>query len=102
QPLPAVSQATMGVLAFRPKAEVVTGLFGDDFVLLSEICYISVGMVIHCDERKAQGQFRAEDLIVDHRDSKHPKPYVEGKDFKRWRVHDVHYLEWGTKRAPKM
>jgi hypothetical protein len=102
QPLPTAQQKTIGVLAFRPKAEVVTGLSGDGFVPLSEICYISVGMVIHCDERKAQGLFRAEDLIVDHRDSTHPKPYVEGKDFDRWRIHGFRYLEWGTKRAPKM
>jgi methylase of polypeptide subunit release factors len=102
QPLPTAPQKTIGVLAFRPKAEVVTGLSGDGFVPLSEICYISVGMVIHCDERKAQGLFRAEDLVVDHRDSTHPKPYVEGKDFDRWRIHGFRYLEWGTKRAPKM
>jgi methylase of polypeptide subunit release factors len=102
QPLTTAPQRTLGVLAFRPKAEVVTGLSGDGFVPLSEICYISVGMVIHCDERKAQGLFRAEDLVVDHRDKTHPKPYVEGKDFDRWRVHGFRYLEWGTKRAPKM
>ena len=101
QPLPTASQVAMGLLAFRPKGEAVAG-GSDRFVPLGEICYISKGMVIHCDERQSQGLFRKEDLLSDKRDAQHPKPYVEGKGLDRWRARAVQFLEWGTKRAPAM
>jgi len=69
---------------------------------LDMVCYISVGMVIHADEKKAQGLFKAEDLVSDIKDKQHPKPYVEGKDIIRWGIQRVRYLEYGTKRAPGM
>jgi len=72
------------------------------YVDLSGICYISVGMVIHCDERKKQGLFKAEDLISETPDKTHPKPYFEGKDIIRWGIRRVRYLEYGTRRAPEM
>jgi len=46
---------------------------------LDSICYISVGMVAHADEKVAQGAFELDDLVSDTRDAKHPKPFVEGK-----------------------
>jgi len=69
---------------------------------LETICYISVGMVVHADEKVAQGEFEMEDLVSAGRDSKHPKPFVEGKHLKRWLAAERKWLEWGTRRAPAL
>ena len=53
-------------------------------VTLAEICYISVGMVVHVDEKKAPGAFEMRDLVSDIRDRRHPKPFVEGKHLSKW------------------
>lgn len=72
------------------------------FERLDSICYISVGMVIHADEKKAQGLFKADDLVSEYRDKIHPKPYVEGKDVMRWGIQKIRYLEYSTDRAPSL
>ncbi len=100
--LPTMAQGEFGLPLFRPDGAEQTTRSQQDFVTLSEICFVSVGMVIHCDEKKAQGLFKAEDLVSDKQDKKHPKPYIEGKDIVRWGVRRIRYLEYGTKRAPSM
>ena len=99
--LPTARQAEYGAMLFKaneaPAGQKVVGS-----VELGRVCYVSVGMVIHCDEKKAQGLFKAEDLVSEIQDKKHPKSYVEGKDIVRWGVQRVRYLEYGTKRAPAM
>jgi hypothetical protein len=77
-------------------------VMGEGYFTLDMICYISVGMVIHADERKKQGLFKAEDLVSDIRDEQHPKPYIEGKDITKWAFKKIRFLEYGTKRAPSM
>ena len=67
---------------------------------LDEICYISVGMVVHADEKKAKGAFELRDLVSDTKDKLHPKPFVEGKHLARWLPAINKWLEWGTERAP--
>ena len=69
---------------------------------LDEICYISVGMVVHADEKKARGAFELRDLVSDIRDEHHPKPFVEGKHLARWLPATNKWLEWGTERAPSL
>jgi adenine-specific DNA-methyltransferase len=73
---------------------------------LSTICYISVGMVVHADEKADdgayQGTFELDDLVSDTPDSKHPVPFVEGKHLDRWMPTTSKWLEWGTKRAPSL
>ncbi len=69
---------------------------------IEEICYISVGMVIHADEKMAPGAFLTEDLLSDRKDDRHPKRFVEGKDLHKWILPTHKYLEWGTKRAPAL
>ena len=69
---------------------------------LYEICYISVGMVVHADEKKARGAFELRDLVSDIRDEHHPKPFVEGKHLARWLPATNKWLEWGTERAPSL
>ena len=71
-------------------------------VTLDEICYISVGMVVHADEKKAQGAFELRDLVSDTRDELHPKSFVEGKHLARWIPATNKWLEWGTERAPSL
>ena len=69
---------------------------------LSDICYISVGMVVHANEKKARGQFELRDLVSDCQDDAHPQPFVEGKHLSRWRPSTNKWLEWGTDRAPSL
>ena len=40
------------------------------------------------------------DLVADHKDGLHPKPFVEGKHLARWLPATHKWLEWGTHRAP--
>jgi len=69
---------------------------------LESICYISVGMVAHADEKVAKGAFELEDLVSNKKDSMHPKPFVEGKYLERWLPAEQKWLEWGTPRAPTL
>ena len=71
-------------------------------VLLDKICYITKGMVVHADEKVAQGAFELKDLISDKKDKKHPKPFTEGKHLNRWLPSHNIWLEWGTNRAPAL
>ena len=71
-------------------------------VTLDGICYISVGMVVHADEKRAQGAFELRDLVSDTEDELHPKPFVEGKHLARWLPATNKWLEWGTKRSPDL
>ena len=71
-------------------------------VPLDEICYISVGMVVHAHEGKAQGEFELRDLVSETKDKLHPKPFVEGKHLARWLPATNKWLEWETERAPAL
>lgn len=84
------------------RQEKVDGVEVTSGVPLGNICYVSVGMVVHADEKRAQGLFKAEDLVSDTPDADHPKPYVEGKDIGRWDVRRIHFLEYGTPRSPEL
>lgn len=69
---------------------------------LESICYVSVGMVVHADEKIAKGAFELEDLVAEAKDAMHPKPFVEGKFLSRWVPLRWRWLEWGTSRAPRL
>ena len=71
-------------------------------ITLDEIFYISVGMVVHGDEKKAKGAFGLKDVVSDVKDEHHPKPFVEGKYLARWLPVTNKWLEWGTERAPAL
>ena len=71
-------------------------------VTLDEICYITKGMVVHADEKRAQGAFELRDLVSDTKGELHPKPFVEGKHLARWLPATNKWLEWGTKRSPDL
>ena len=59
-------------------------------------------MVVHANERIAQGAFEMNDLVSEVKDETHPKPFVEGKHLDRWLPATNKWLEWGTERAPAM
>ncbi len=93
------AQAEMGAPLFRPNAHD-TQECGVGFVPLGRICYISKGMVLHSEDPTGKEQFTKDDLVSEHRDRAHPKPFFEGKYMTKWAVRRVLYLEYGTKRAP--
>src|SRR5579884_1466 len=74
----------------------------EGYVPLEQVCYISVGMVIHADERKAHMAFRTAELISNMQDEDHPKPFIEGKNINKWLPTRIRYLEYGTERAPAL
>lgn len=71
-----------------------------DHPTLGHICYISYGLRANSDERHYRGEFITNDLVSEHKDAKHPKRFVEGKDLSRWAIKRNYYLEWGTPRSP--
>ena len=66
-----------------------------DMNVLGDFCYISVGMVINADEKKAKGVFKKKDLICDIYDDIHCR-----KDIDKYQVKRIRYLEWNTERCP--
>ena len=82
--------------------DVTVQRFSVPTVTLDMICYISVGMVVHANNKKARGAFGVRELVADVRDETHPKPFVEGKHLARWLPATNKWLEWGTERAPAL
>lgn len=99
--LPTDEQAKLTYRAFFPESEA-TQSFSCKSILLDGICYISVGMVVHADEKRSQGAFELKNLVADVCDEIHIKPFVEGKHLGRWLPTTHKWLEWGTKRAPEL
>ncbi len=99
--LPTAEQRNLTYRAFFPD-EGGEQRFSASTIPLEEICYISVGMVVHADEKVAQGAFELSDLVSDREDAAHPKPFIEGKHLARWLPATHRWLEWGTSRAPSL
>lgn len=68
---------------------------------MGDICYLSYGLRPNSDERFWRGEFTRDDLVSEIKDTKHPMPYIEGKNLGRYCIEKVLYLEWGTKRVPE-
>ena len=102
QLLPTDEQQNLTHRAFFPE-DTDSQQFSTQMLELEEICYISVGMVVNSDEKKAQGKFGLKDVVSVVKDERHPKPFVAGKDIKtRWLPTKHKWLEWGTERAPAL
>jgi len=99
--LPTDAQANLTFRVFFPE-DAENNSFSGPTIPLAEICYITKGMVVHADEKVAQGAFQMEDLVAEAQDEIHPKPFVEGKHLDRWLPADRKWLEWGTDRAPAL
>lgn len=94
-------QAKLNYRVFFPEEEEAL-IFSKPTVLLDIVCHISIGMVVHADEKVSQGAFEMDDLVSETRDRKHPKPFVEGKHLGKWLPATSKWLEWGTERAPAL
>ncbi|RKU21112.1 hypothetical protein C6503_05215 [Candidatus Poribacteria bacterium] len=99
--LPTDEQQNLTHRAFFPEDSDRSQL-ATSTVTLDNICYITTGMEVQADEKRAQGAFRSEDLLSDVQDDIHPKPFVEGKHLDRWIPATHKWLEWGTDRAPAL
>jgi len=69
-------------------------------ILLTDVCYLSVGIVGNSDEKLAYGEFEVADLLASRQDATHPKPYYEGKDIQKWWLAKQRWIEYGTARSP--
>ncbi len=99
--LPTDEQQNLTQRAFFPE-DSDSPQFSTTTVTLEEICYITKGMVVHSDDKIAQGEFGKKDVVSNEKDEFHPKPFVEGKYLDRWIPATQKWLEWGTKRAPAL
>ena len=99
--LPSSQQSKLTERSFFPEDTEFKAPPGQT-IPLKEICYISVGMVVHADEKRAQGTFGLKDLVTDQSDDIHTKPFVEGKHLDKWLPNSNLWLEWGTERAPNL
>ena len=75
-------------------------MYFDNSTLLGDICYISKGMVLNAHESFAKGEFKKNDLISNTKNEINSKPYIEGKDLKKYKVERIRFLEWDTDRVP--
>ena len=95
------AQSQLTYRTFFPE-DLATNEFKVPTIPVNDICYISVGMVVHADEKVAQGAFELSDLVSDLRDSIHSKPFAEGKHLEKWIPITHRWLEWDTDRAPRL
>lgn len=72
----------------------------NDLYVLGDFCYISKGMVLNADEKTAKGKFKKDDLISDTFDEIHCRKYIEAKDFEKYKINRIRFLEYNTKRCP--
>lgn len=97
--LPTDEQKNLDYRVFFPEASTFQD-FSISTLELSDIFYISVGMVVNAHETKASQAFKLKDLVSSRKDKEHTKPFVEGKYLDRWLPATNKWLEWGTERAP--
>jgi type I restriction-modification system DNA methylase subunit len=71
-------------------------------VPLGDICYITSGMELQADEKRFPNEFKVEDLISNEKDSRHPRPYVDGSLVEPFSPKAIRWLEYGKGlRAPE-
>ena len=71
-----------------------------DTIIMGDICYISKGMVLNSDHVNFRGEFNENDVISDFRTEIFNRPFIDGKDAKRFSIENIRFLEWGTERVP--
>jgi hypothetical protein len=98
--LPTLPQQQADYRLFHPDGLKEGPITEVETVPLEQICYVSVGAVVHADEKRHKGEFKLKDLVQDYPDKKHLREFAEGKGLDRWRVRHVRYIEWNTHRAP--
>ena len=66
--LPTAEQNRLTYRVFFPEGGAKQ-LFSSQTVTIEEICYVSIGMVVHADEKVAPGAFEMSDLVSDKIDT---------------------------------
>ncbi len=94
-----LNQTAHGENVFRQN--IVSERYADS-TLLDRICYISVGMAAHADDRRFPGEFTKDALISEVQDDDHPVLYIEGDHIDPYELSHVRFLEYGAGlRAPE-
>lgn len=80
--------------------EIRIGSRHPKFNVLGDYCYVSYGLRLNSDEKKAKGEFVKADLLSETEDSIHCRKLIEGKDIEKYHIKKFHYVEWDTSRCP--
>jgi len=75
---------------------------GDKYSNLSDFCFISVGMVLNADEKKAKGLFIKDNLLSEVETPTNTKRYTEAKFIQKYGIEKTLFLEWDTVRVPDL
>lgn len=78
------------------------GFIDENFKTVGDFCYISVGMVLNADEKKAKGLFVKDDLLSLYETNINKRRYIEAKHIDKHIIKDNLFLEWGTSRVPSL
>ncbi|MDH2917758.1 MAG: N-6 DNA methylase [Sideroxydans sp.] len=89
-------QSKYGVDVFRQNLPATRLIDGVKLVPLTDVFYISVGMVLNANEKTNKGAFAMDELIVEVRDSMHCAPFAGSKEVDYFGVSKVRYLEYGS------
>ncbi len=72
----------------------------ENFVPLSDICYISKGMVLNAKDPEYKGEFKKKDITSMKRTAICNTELIQGKNVNPYTIRGHKYLEWGTARVP--
>lgn len=89
-------QSSYGVDVFRQILPSIQIMKGVRLVPLTDVFYISVGMVLNANEKTNKGAFAMDELIADTADTLHCAPFAGSKEVDYFGVSKVRYLEYGT------
>ncbi|WP_298527567.1 N-6 DNA methylase [uncultured Christiangramia sp.] len=67
---------------------------------ISDVFYISKGIVGNSDEKKYKGEFKVGDLISDEKNELNCRLYYEGKNIFQWVLNEERFIEYNSKRSP--
>jgi type I restriction enzyme M protein len=89
-------QSNYSVDVFRQKLPSIQLMDGVRIVPLTDVFYISVGMVLNANEKNNKGAFAMDELIFEVADDLHCAPFAGSKEVDYFGVSKVKYLEYGT------
>jgi len=94
-------QSSYGVDVFRQNQLDIRLKDGVRVVPLTEVFYLSVGMVLNADEKTNKGAFTMDDLVTDKPSEIHRAGFAGGKEIGTLGMVGVRYLEYGDEtRVP--
>ena len=67
---------------------------------ISDLFYISKGIVGNSDEKKFKGEFKVGDLISENQNELYCRLYYEGKNILKWVLDEERFIEYNTERSP--